>query len=133
MSHPIFGRRSLECLGTVDDRLVVLAEEVLRVGMDFSVICGHRTKTAQNGAFNYGFSKVRWPNSKHNSFPSKALDFAPYPIDWADEKRFYLLMGLFLTTAFFLEIPLIGGHDWDHDWDMKDQSFFDIGHIQLAA
>ena len=132
MTHPVFGRRSRECLASSDDRLGVLAEEVLRIGMDFSVICGHRNKQAQNGAFNYGFSKVRWPNSHHNVFPSRAIDVAPYPIDWADERRFFLLMGLFLSTAFFLEIPIIGGHDWDHDYDLNDQSFFDIGHIQLG-
>ena len=129
---PIFGRRSRECLATCDDRLVIVAEETLRIGMDFSVICGARGKEAQNGAFNYGFSKVRWPDSKHNETPSKALDFAPYPIDWSDHRRFYLLMGLFLSTAFFLEIPIIGGHDWDYDYDLNDQSFFDIGHIQLG-
>jgi hypothetical protein len=48
--------------------------------MDFAIIEGHRGKEAQNAAFERGASKVQFPNSKHNTYPSQAYDRVPYPI-----------------------------------------------------
>ena len=36
---------------------------------------------------------MQYPNSKHNKLPSKAVDVAPYPIDWNDPDRFYHFAG----------------------------------------
>ena len=35
-----------------------------------------------------GRSKLSWLESKHNCEPSRAVDIAPYPIDWDDRERF---------------------------------------------
>ena len=67
--------------------------------VDISIICGHRGKEAQNKAFDDGFSKVRWPNSRHNKTPSEAVDIAKYPIDWKDEKGFRDLRKFALNEA----------------------------------
>ena len=45
---------------------------------DCSVLCGHRTSAEQTEAFNSGASKVKFPHSKHNRYPSVAVDLAPY-------------------------------------------------------
>jgi peptidoglycan LD-endopeptidase CwlK len=53
---------------------------------DFTVLCGFRGEAEQNAAFKSGASK--WPRSKHNSKPSRAVDIAPYPINWQDREAF---------------------------------------------
>lgn len=59
---------------------------------DVLVICGHRGKDAQNEAYRTGHSKLEWPDSKHNSLPSRAVDICPckdgHTIDWKDISGF---------------------------------------------
>ena len=33
---------------------------------DHTIICGHRTEEKQNQAYKKGYSKLKYPNSKHN-------------------------------------------------------------------
>ena len=103
--------------------------------MDFTVITGKRSKEEQRKKYAKGLSKVRWPDSKHNveneCFKSEAFDLAPYPIDWQDEERFYLLAGVIITIAKQKEIDLRWGGDWDSDMDVHDQTFNDLGHFEL--
>jgi hypothetical protein len=49
--------------------------------IDFKILCGHREEKEQNEAFNKGNSKLKWPQSKHNSLPSLAVDIAPFPVN----------------------------------------------------
>lgn len=62
------------------------------------VICGHRNKEDQNAAFKSNHSKLEYPNSKHNSFPSLAVDVVPDPdrnpktISWVDLKAFEIML-----------------------------------------
>lgn len=103
--------------------LVELVEATIRVvptAFDFSVICGHRGEEAQERAFRAGRSKKRWGQSAHNVSPSRALDFAPYPIDWTDRDRFLLVRGHFYLIASQLGIRLKPTITWD------------AGHIELA-
>ena len=133
MSHPVFGRHSRAMLNSSEHRLVLLSEEVLRFGMDFKVICGHRPEEPQHLAFEQGLSKTDWPDSKHNKLPSLAIDVAPYPIDWMDTERFYHLIGLFRAAAILLDIPIRSGLDWDNDFVLRDQKFMDLGHLELIG
>ncbi len=60
---------------------------------DCTILCGARGKEEQNQAFNSGFSKAKWGQSKHNIIPgirdsSDAVDAAPCPIDWNNHVRF---------------------------------------------
>lgn len=85
------GKHSRELLATCDPELIRLVEAVAedidhRPGLhvhDVTVICGHRGEADQDAAFAKGNSKLRFPHSKHNSYPSLAVDLAPYPIDWS--------------------------------------------------
>lgn len=104
--------------------------EVIK-GYDCSILCGFRDEAAQNEAFHTGRSKKQWPNSKHNGTPSLAVDVAPYPIDWDDERRFYHFAGYVKGIADQLGISIRWGGDWDGDNDLNDQHFFDLVHFEL--
>lgn len=100
--------------------------------MDIKVICGTRSKEEQAIAFLEGRSKVQFPNSMHNTTPSKAVDIVPYPVDWNDVRRFYLMGGYVLATAEALGIRVRWGGDWNGNLDIKDQNFHDLPHIELV-
>ena len=104
-----------------------------RVVLDYdcSILCGRRDRADQNSAFADGRSKLQWPDGKHNSVPSNAVDGAPYPVDWSNLKRFYLFAGYVIATARAMDIILRWGGDWDTDWDLDDQHFNDLVHFEL--
>lgn len=131
---PRFGSASETQLATVDSRLVRVCREAIKY-FDFAVIEGHRGKAAQNAAFAKGASKLRWPNGNHNSLPSKAVDLAPYPIDWKDGElphaRFAVLAGVMKVCAQQLGVRIRWGADWNRNWDPRDESFLDWGHFEI--
>ena len=90
---------------------------------DFSVVCGFRNEESQNYAYDNGFSKKRWPNSKHNVSPSIAVDVAPYPINWKDAVAFCQLAKIIKRIADELMIEVTWGGDWVH--------FPDLAHWEL--
>ena len=65
-----FGKKSLERLSTCNGLLQEILNEAINI-MDFTVLWGHRDKEEQNKAFRDGNSKVKFPNSKHNSIIGK--------------------------------------------------------------
>lgn len=104
---------------------------------DFSILEGFRDEEAQNRAYAKGLSKVRWPLGKHNSNPSHAVDIAPYPIDWSDERkateRFVLLAGVILCLAAQMNITIRWGGDWNRNNDTRDEKGFrDYPHFELV-
>lgn len=127
---PHFGRRSLHQLRTCDPWLQRLFERVV-LQYDCSILIGHRGETAQHEAFVAGKSEKDWPDGEHNQYPSKAVDVAPWPIDWEDRKRFYHFGGYVLGVAEVLAIPIRWGGDWDRDYDLDDQDFNDLVHFEL--
>lgn len=62
---------------------------------------------------------------------SHAVDLAPFPIDWKDDRRFYFLGGLIMATARKLGVRLRYGGDWNGNLEVRDQSFFDLGHFEI--
>lgn len=132
---PAFGTNSEKALASCHSDLQRLAYTAIMF-VDFSVLEGHRNEADQNKAYAKGFSKVRWPNGKHNKLPSNAFDFAPYPIDWSDKEvarqRFVYVAGILMGIAFQLGIQIRWGGDWDRDFDTRDEKFRDLGHIELV-
>lgn len=126
-----FSKTSLERLSTCHVDLQKLFNEVIK-HYDCTIVCGHRSKEEQNLAFKKGNSKLQYPKSKHNVYPSVAVDVAPYPIDWNDMSRFYHFGGYVLGVADILNIKLRWGGDWDSDNDLKDQTFMDLVHFELV-
>ena len=126
---PTFGSRSEENLSTCADDIRFIAREAIKV-IDFSVTCGHRTNEEQDDLYASGRTKPgriitfkRGGESVHNTFPSLALDFAPYPIDWSDLVRFGVVAGVMKYIAWKEGIDMTWGGDWPN--------FKDYPHIQL--
>lgn len=128
---PAFGRRSLHQLRTCDPRLQELFRRVV-LEYDCSILVGHRGEQAQHEAFLAGKSKLDWPDGNHNSYPSKAVDVAPWPIDWEKTIRFYHFAGYVVGVARVLDIPIRWGGDWDSDFVLDDQRFNDLVHFEIS-
>lgn len=127
-----FGKESREQLSTCHHDLQFLCFEAIKI-MDFTVLQGHRGKEEQNELFDAGHSKVRGGYSRHNTNPSRAVDIAPWPIDWEDSGRFNLLAGIMFGIAMQNDIKIRWGGDWDGDWDFTDQTFNDLVHFELIG
>lgn len=119
-----YGKTSKKRLSECHEDIQKLMNEALKTSpCDISILCGHRGEEEQNEAFRNGNSKLQFPNSKHNSFPSVAVDIAPYPIDWKDIDRFKLLAVHIKYVAKELGIDIKWGGDW--------KSFKDYPHWEL--
>lgn len=125
---PKFSKTSLERLSTCHPDIIKVCRELIKQ-TDFSVLEGHRGKQAQEKAYNEGKSKARYPNSKHNTKPSLAVDLAPYPIDWNNKQRFRDLWIRFDTIAKMLKAN--GDIDSDFEWGGDWTSLQDCPHIEI--
>ena len=123
---PRFGKKSKSRLKGVDVNLVNVLNQAIK-HFDFSVIEGVRTLETQKSYVAKGASKTL--KSKH--IDGKAVDIAPYPIDYDDVERFVYLGGFILGVASQLGVKLRWGLDWDRDTYTKDTGFRDIGHFEI--
>jgi peptidoglycan L-alanyl-D-glutamate endopeptidase CwlK len=128
---PTLSKSSLEKLATCDKRLQRIVTEMAKT-LPLIVICGHRSEAEQNEAYRTGHSKLKFPLSKHNQLPSKAIDIALLPLDWNDKSRFMYLAGYMLATAKSMGINLRCGVDFNGDFNFKNDSFFDGPHIEIV-
>jgi len=129
---PKFSKKSLSKLGTCDERLQKIFKEVVE-GFDCTVIEGHRGEEKQNEAFKKGNSKLKYPDGKHNSVPSIAIDVIPYPIDWEDRERMSYFAGYVVGIAKRMGITLRWGGDWNMDTKVKDNKFDDLVHFEIRG
>ena len=144
---PRFGKRSRAALETVRPELREIVEAVMHLASDdrdddFSALTGRRGRDAQEDAYATGNSGAHWPESAHNcpvvgspgppeDWPedparlSRAIDLAPWPIDWLKAERFHYLAGRIMLEAARRGVPLIWGADF--------RSLADLGHFELEA
>jgi peptidoglycan LD-endopeptidase CwlK len=131
---PKFSKSSLKQLTTCDERLQQIANEAIK-HVDFVIVEGHRGKEKQDIAFAKGLSKAKWPNGNHNKLPSRAFDFAPYPLDWSEKipaiARFAFVCGVMKKIADDLGIKIRFGWDWNRDLDPRNETFLDWPHVEL--
>jgi len=125
-----YGRKSTLNLNTCHDDLQILLRALRDDGWDISVVCGHRGEYAQTQAYIAEKSNARWPDSKHNTLPSEAVDIAPYipgvGIPWEDPLPWYLLAGAMMQKAKDLNIGIRwGGY-------FKTIAGGDLGHWELV-
>tara|TARA_Y100000361_G_scaffold5173_1_gene4469 strand:- start:183 stop:563 length:381 start_codon:yes stop_codon:yes gene_type:complete len=123
-----FGKRSRDRLKGVDSRLVNVLNELIKI-MDVTVIEGLRSAERQKELLAKGASKVKY--SKH--MEGKAVDIAPYPIDWDDRERFHYMGGMIRGIAKALNLDIRWGGDWDSDGEIKDNKFDDLVHIEIKS
>jgi len=108
--------------------LQTLFNEVIKT-YDCTITCGVRNRADQEKAFAQGNSKVHFPNSKHNTSPSRAIDVVPYPVDWDDIERFKEMAVVVKDAAKRLKSEGKITHDieWGGDW----KTFKDYPHWQI--
>ncbi len=119
-----FSKRSLDNLGQCHSVLQVALKIAIKI-TDFSVVCGHRGKAEQNKAFENGYSKLKFPDSKHNKFPSLAVDIIPYPAGYkAKEYEWHYLAGVIKGIMSMLNgWEIVWGGDWKK---FKDRPHFEL-------
>lgn len=135
---PSFGPRSTRELATCHPYIQVVMNRVIK-HIDLSILEGHRGKPAQEVAFSSQRSTLHFPESKHNSEPSMAVDVARWPIDWDDKNRFFIMAGYILMCAKdianeyeeFKDFDLRWGGDWNRNGVYTDQTFFDLPHFEI--
>ena len=142
-----FGTLSEKHLRTCDPRLQILFREVVQT-YDCTIVVGHRGQQEQDKAFAEGNSTKKWPDGNHNKWPSLAADVAPYPIEWGGPividgklneenlralKRFYHFSGYVQGKASEMGIKLRWGGDWNMNFNLDDQAFFDLVHFELVG
>ena len=126
---PHFSERSRQRLLTCDARIITVLSDVIQ-HYDFSVTCGHRTDEEQARLYAQGRTEpgpivtYAMPGeSIHNTLPSRAVDVAPWPIDWDNKDRFVELAGAILYAARVRGVPLEWGGHWTR---LRDLPHFQI-------
>ena len=127
---PRYSKRSKERLASCDERLQEIFNEVIK-HVDCSVLEGYRNKERQNKLYDEGPTKVKYPNGRHNTNPSKAADVTPYPVDWKDRERQTLFAGFVIGIARGMGYRIRWGGDWDMDFKVMDNRFDDFPHFEI--
>ncbi len=133
---PSFSPRSQANLETLALPLQRILSEAIKY-VDFSIVCGYRGEEDQNAAYDNGYSKLRFPQSKHNSYPSRAVDLMPYPINWNIQDADNLatvshVMGFIKGLAVSMKINVRWGGDWNGNFKVEKTEFRDVPHLELA-
>jgi peptidoglycan L-alanyl-D-glutamate endopeptidase CwlK len=134
---PKFSKISQERLATCHEDLQTLFNYVIKL-TDISILCGYRTVDEQKKLFKKGRTEpgeiVTYADgilklSKHNYYPSMAVDVAPYPIDWTNKRRFRELGELVLDVAEMLydSHKITNKINWGGKW----KPFVDLPHYQI--
>ena len=123
-----FGKRSKQRLKGVNPKLVNVLNELIKI-MDVTIIEGLRTEARQNELLAQGKSKTKY--SKH--LEGKAVDLAPYPIDWEDRERFHYMGGMIRGIGIKMGVDIRWGGDWDSDGEVKDNGFDDLVHVEIKG
>ena len=121
-----FGKRSRERLKGVDARLVNVLNELIKI-MDVTIIEGLRSKERQEQLLAQGKTKTKY--SKH--IEGKAVDLAPYPINWEDSEMFHYMGGMLRGLGKAMGVNIRWGGDWDSDGDIHDNKFDDLVHVEI--
>lgn len=154
---PSFSKRSLSRLSSVHTDLQILCQYAIKE-YDFTVVYGLRTAETQFNLYKRGRKKVgdAWvikdkkkvvtykdgyfKKSKHQL--GLAVDIVPYyskypHIRWNDTKGLYHFGGYVRGLADMLkkygaiDNDIVWGGDWDDDFVLDDQTFFDAVHFQI--
>ena len=126
-----FSEFSIRNLDECHGDLKKVFNEVIK-HIDCRVIEGHRRRGEQNKAYYAGTSHLKFPDSMHNYYPSRAADVLPYPIDWNDRTRMYYFGGFVVATARQMGIKLRWGGDWNGNNVFSDQNFHDLPHFEIV-
>lgn len=137
-----WSKKSQKQYDTLHRDLQIFCDSVLRYH-DCTILWGNRPKQIQNDLFSSGKSKLQYPDSKHNSLPSEAVDLIPYVpslggLTWDTEYSVYFC-GLVLGIADMLyydqdmKNKIRAGINWStqRDKNFKKTGFRDTYHFEL--
>ncbi len=119
---PVFSNISMLRLLTCHPKIQEVLNEAIHY-VDFRVVCGYRGREEQDAAYHDGKSNLKFPMSKHNQTPSQAVDVAPFPTLYEDEKEFYYVAGVIMAVAKIKGIPLKWGGRWTR---LRDTPHFEL-------
>jgi hypothetical protein len=145
---PAFGTTSMIRLRTCDPRLQRIFTDVV-FRFDCTIICGHRSVEEQQRLYAQGRTVLGKPIvthvdgvtklSMHNHSPSLAVDVVPWAHGKAvwghnetERRLIYHFAGYVRRTAEGLGFGLRWGGDWQNDFDLANQTFFDLPHYELV-
>lgn len=136
-----WSEKSQNKLHTLDPDLRILCNTMLQIH-DCSILWGYRDADTQNALYDKGWSKLRFPASKHNKYFSEAVDLAPYlggKDPYGDKQIVTYFAGLVLGTASILyqrnemSKKIRWGGNWSTNRAKPFASFFDAYHFELRA
>ena len=127
---PSFGAKSQNHLINLDHRLRLICVEAIKI-FDFSIIDSYRDKQTQSVYYATGKSKLMWPHSRHNTYPSHAMDIVPYPVDFNDWQRFHYMAGIIEAISRSHNIDLVWGGDWNDNQVFADEKWRDLAHFEI--
>jgi len=132
---PKLGKQSLSRLDEVEPRLVSLCHAVVK-DFDITIIEGKRDLETQKKYVKEGKSKTL--KSKH--LEGRAIDIAPYPVDWDNLARFYYLAGMMKSYSYSMGFKIRWGGDWDSDNQFGTrgkytgkEKFKDLVHFEILV
>ena len=134
---PKFSISSSSKLATSERDLQTIMNAAIKI-VDFSIFSGHRTVEEQQALYAQGrttkgniitYADGVENKSKHNYYPSKAIDIVPYPSGWKDEERFSYVAGVIMTIAHqLLQEGLV---EKQLTWGGNFKKFKDRPHFQI--
>ncbi len=130
-----YGIASQANLDTCHGELQTLFNEAKK-HRNISITCGHRSNAQQAIELAEGSSKLGPGESEHNTDPSNAVDAIPYPTtkeDWENREYWVEWTSWIKGLASGLGVDIVSGFDWDNDYDLDDQSFYDGPHFERAG
>ena len=122
-----FSKKSSRKLSECHADLQTLFQIVIK-HWDCTVTWGHRGEEDQNQAYKDGFSKLKYPDSKHNKRPSFAVDVVPYPTLYSDRGEMMRFGNFVMGVATMLKQYGAIDHrvTWGGNWNWKDYPHFQI-------
>jgi len=129
--------RSLNNLKGVTPRLVAVVKRAIEITQqDFVVIEGLRSQARQDELWAQGRTKpgpiVTWTKSASTHGTGRAVDIAPYPVDWSDTRKFDAIAAAMFAAAAEQGVKLRWGADWDQDGIPRERGESDSPHFELA-
>jgi len=119
--------------------------EMVAEEYDIRILEGVRSWAKQQEMMEQGRTTKLPGESKHNppklpdgtedeGWLSDAVDAVPYPIDWADARRFIYQAGLVIGVGRALGYNIRWGGNWDEDQVIiDDQNFDDLPHFEYVG
>jgi len=121
-----YGKKSKKLMKGINPKLINVLNEIIKI-MDVTIIEGLRSEERQQELLAQGKTKTKY--SKH--ILGKAVDLAPYPIDWDDREMFHYMGGMLRGLGKAMGVNIRWGGDWDSDGDINDNKFDDLVHVEI--